>query len=226
MPRGASRVAPHERVVATLDRALRQLLHERVVRARGARDHHEPARVAVEAVHDPGPERVADRRDLGIAREQAVHERAATVPGTRVHHEARRLGNDDDVVVLVADVDLDLGFGLRRRGRHGLVEQLDDLTGAQAMALADRRCPSTSDRARVQQRLHVAAAPAGEQRDGAIDAFAVERRAGTSIGSAALTARSRRAHGALTLGDARSVPHTRMIAPIVMHESAKLNTGN
>ena len=79
-------------------------------------------------------------------------------------------------------------------------------------ALADRT-PVDEDAAVGEQRLHVTAAPTGEQGHRAIHPLAVER--GRHLDRLVL------AHFA----GARNVPHTRMIAPIVMHESATLNTG-
>ena len=124
-------------------------------------------------MHDPGTERIADGRDLGIAREQAVHERARRMTRTRVHDETGRLGDDDDVGVFVPHLDVDVRLGLRRRDRRRLGEHVDDLTGAQLATLADGP-PVDDDRARFQQRLHIAAAPAGQQRDRPVDAFTVE----------------------------------------------------
>ena len=79
--------APHERHVPAIDRSRRDLLDEAVVGDRRARDHEQPARVAIEPVHDAGTVRVADRRELGKPREQAVHQRPAARDR---HRDARR----------------------------------------------------------------------------------------------------------------------------------------
>ena len=95
--------------------------------------------------------------------------------GTRVHDQSGRLRHDDHVVVGVTHDDLDGRVAGRRRVGPRLVEQVDDLAGAQAMALG-RRLPVDADRARVDQRLHRDAGPAGHQRDRPVEALAVERR--------------------------------------------------
>ena len=106
----------------------------------------QPARVAVEAVHDARARRVADAGDLGVPGEQPVHERAVRVARARVHDETGRLGDDD----------------ARRRRRSarrpapapaggaatapGSPQQLDDLATGEPAALARparrRRGPS------------------------------------------------------------------------------------
>ncbi len=207
------RSPPYERGVAPVDGTRGELLDQRVVGTRGACHDHEPARVAVEAVHDARPEWVADIRDLGIAREQPVHERSGGVAGARMHDQTRGLGDDDDVVVLVPHHHFDIGFGNRRHVGYRFAAHLDDLAFVQTPALADR-APVDEDTAVREERLHVAAAPTGEQRHRAVHPLAVER--GRHLDR-------------LVLGHfagARNVPHTRMIAPIVMHESATLKTGN
>ena len=61
-----------------------------------ARDDQQPARVAVEAVHDAGPARVADAsRSRGSARAARCTSVPVGVPGARVHDEPGRLGDDD-----------------------------------------------------------------------------------------------------------------------------------
>ena len=80
---------------------------------------------------------------------------------TRVHDETGRLEDDDDVCVFVPHLDVDVRLRLRRRDRRRLGEHVDDLTGAQLATLADRP-PVDDDRARFQQRLHIAATPAGQ----------------------------------------------------------------
>ena len=163
-------------------------------------------------MHDARTERIADACDLGIAREQSVHERPGGVTGAGVHDESRGLGHDDDVVVFVPHRHFDVGLGDGRRVGNRFAEHLDDLACVQAPALADRT-PVDEDSAVGEQRLHVTAAPTGEQGHGPIHPLAVER--GRHLDRLVL------AHFA----GARNVPHTRMIAPIVMHESATLNTG-
>ena len=71
------RPPPHERDVAPVDRARRELLDERVVRARGAGHDHQAARVAVEAVHDA---RAASDRRRPRSRDSARAVRCTSVP--------------------------------------------------------------------------------------------------------------------------------------------------
>ena len=121
MPALASSVPPHEREVAPLDLVVGQRGHQTLVRGRRPR-HDEQARgAAVESVHDAGPPGITDGRDLGVAAEQAVDERAVGCAGAGVHDEARRLVDDDQVVVGVDHGEHDSGIGVegrRLRGRH------------------------------------------------------------------------------------------------------------
>ena len=54
------------------------------------RHHQQAARVAVEPVHDPRARGITDVGELRVARQEPVHERAVGVTGARVHDEARR----------------------------------------------------------------------------------------------------------------------------------------
>ena len=126
--------APHaERDVPALDACASRSARTRLSYARGDRaDDEQAARVAIEPVHDAGPQLVADRRDLREAREQPVHERAVGVAGARMHDEAGRLGDDDHVVVGVAHVDRDARVADRAARRP------------RARRAARSRCPPTS----------------------------------------------------------------------------------
>jgi hypothetical protein len=100
--------------------------HQRCLRGVVLGDHQEPARVAVEAVDDAGP---CDARDAAVvvaARAERVDERPAPVAGRRVDHEAGRLVDDQQVLVLVDDVDRDLGRrgDLRRDDRRDVELEL------------------------------------------------------------------------------------------------------
>ena len=91
-----------------------------------------------------------------------------------MHDETGRLGDDDDVVVVVAHVDVDVRARVAAaRSGAGSASTSTISPSCELATLADRP-PVDDDRARVEQRLHVAAAPAGEQRDRAVDALAVE----------------------------------------------------
>ena len=126
-PSGASivpaRAAGRPSTSARYSRVIRALLQHRLERLVGllAACHHEqPGRVAVEAVHDPGAVRLvaADR-----AARQRLDERPARVPARRMHDHARRLVDDQQVLVLVGDVETrrpaSRPLGRRRSGPDG-----------------------------------------------------------------------------------------------------------
>ena len=181
---------------------------------------------------DPGPIRVADGRELGVARQEAVHERPVPVPGPGVHDEARGLLEHHHVRVLVPDGQRDL-LRARRRFRDRRPQQLDDVARPEALRLAGG--PARDPHATVgEQALDLRAAPARQGGDGPVDALA-----GQSLGDDQRFTRTRGTLGAHAsapgpdpFGSARftdepgnSVRSTSRIAPIVMHESATLNVG-
>ena len=144
-----------------------------VVRVRRAGHDEETARVAVEAVHDPRPAGVADVGQVGVAGEETLDEGAVLVPGSRVDHEPRRLVHDDDVVVGGAHVDRDVLADRHPVGLR-LGEQLHGRAGTEAVALGGDLAVD-ADRARRDEGLHLDTAPAGQERDGPVDALPDER---------------------------------------------------
>ena len=82
-------------------------------RARAGGDQ-QPRRAAVEAVHEPRRERIADARHLRVVREEEGGGRAALARIERVARHAARLVERDQGVVLVED-----GQGEPRLGRDG-----------------------------------------------------------------------------------------------------------
>src|SRR6185503_11935794 len=86
-----------ERAVAPLDPSLANRVREAHVRLVGARDDEQPGRVAVEAVDEPRPLGVSTRR---AEREKAVRERCSTVRPRGMCDQARRLVDDEQVLVL------------------------------------------------------------------------------------------------------------------------------
>ena len=86
-----------------------------------SRDDHQARGVAVEAVDDPRPLGIGAARDPAA---QRVDERAARAARARVDDEARRLVDDEQVLVLVCDRDVDRRRGRRRRGRGRLEHDL------------------------------------------------------------------------------------------------------
>ena len=190
--------APHERDVPAVDacgsRSARRGCRTRAaVRATTSRPLVSRSRRCTM----PGRISSPTRRHLGVQREQAVHERAVGVAGAGVHDEPGRLGEHHDVVVGVAHVDGTIaGSADGRRADRGLVEDLDHRARDEAVALPHR--PAVDhDRVAREQRLHVGAAPTGEQRDRAVDRARRRASSGTAIGSSVTTrARRRRGGGA------------------------------
>jgi hypothetical protein len=124
-------------------------------------------------VHDARPLRIADRGDIRKAREQAVGHRSAGVARSGVHDETGGFRNHDYVVVGVANVYDHVRVGLGDRVEGRLLEHLDHRTRDEPVALA-HLVPVDHDRAATHERLHVGAAPAGQQRDRAVDPLARE----------------------------------------------------
>ena len=227
-------LAGHDRVVPTLDVVGGQRADETGVRLRRAGHDEQAARLTVEAVHDPGSLRIAHRGEV-VARQQRVDERALAVPGPRMDHDARGLVDDHDGVVLVHDGERHRRVRLReRRGRRcpgprELVPRLEPGTA---------RDDATVDRHRLafDERAHLTARPAGEQREGPVDALARERlrhddrrdntrcRVVTVAAAHTSSARGRPASG--SGAGFRKLTTIRRIAPIVIAESATLKDGN
>src|SRR6266581_822598 len=116
-PGTRTRMPAYERQVFAFERPP---LHERLqlpVRLVGARDDHQPRRVAVEAMHDPAARLPA----AGSDSDESVHERAACMPGGGMHNESRRLVDDEQVFVLERDAQVEL-LGLDRLRSRGLLE--------------------------------------------------------------------------------------------------------
>src|SRR5581483_10516492 len=99
--------APGQGQIAALDLPGGQGGHQPLVGPGRAGHHHEPAGVAVEAVDDAGPHGVAGGGDLRPAVEEPAGQRPLPVAGAGVDDEAGRLGQDDDVGVLVEDGEVD-----------------------------------------------------------------------------------------------------------------------
>ena len=110
------------------------------------RHDHEPGRVPVEPVDDPGPIGLVAS---GRPPEQPVDERAGRVSGPRVDGDAGRLVDDEQLLVLVGDAKIERGRDeLGRRGRL----EFDLLPRLQSVRLRPRRTVDAYV-ARVQQPL-------------------------------------------------------------------------
>ncbi len=84
-------------------------------------DHQQAARVAVEAMDDPGPAHAGDPAVFGAAgpAEQGVDERPRRVSSRRMDDEPGRLVDDEQVVVLVDDAQRDrLAADVERHDRR------------------------------------------------------------------------------------------------------------
>ena len=125
-PADRRRDAPlDERLVGLLDPTGLELGHDRGLRGVVPRDHQQTARVAVEAVDDPGPLDTGDPapgRSVAVG-EQGVDQGVAGMTGRRVDDEPGGLVEDQQVVVLVDDRQRDLGRRLEvERRRLGDIE--------------------------------------------------------------------------------------------------------
>ena len=110
-PCSRPRLAAHESGVPSLDLALPNRLLEGRERLLGARDDHQPRRLAVEAMHDARPVGIVTPGRAET--EQLRGERASRRAGPRVHGDTGGLVDDDEMLVLVGQV---YGGGLRPGG--------------------------------------------------------------------------------------------------------------
>jgi hypothetical protein len=141
--------------IPTLDASLAQHALKAPVDLLRARDHHEPTRVAIEPVDDPWTSRVVTSRRGHC--QQAVHERPRSVPPRRMDNQARRLVDDDQILILVGEPEGDARIRLefaaqRRSGLHA-----NRCTGDEGITLA-RRLPIDLDPPITDQALSFRAA--------------------------------------------------------------------
>ena len=120
-------------------------------------DDHDARRVLVEPVNDAGAAHAANAGE-GIAAmvDQRVDERTGPVAGAGMDNETSRLGNDDDIFILVEDIERNI---LALRGRiFGLGQ--DDLvavSGSHLLLGIGNRRPLQKDLPILDQRLDAAA---------------------------------------------------------------------
>ena len=122
------------------------------MRVRRPRHDEQSRGVAIEPMDDAGPVGLAARCATG---NQPVDERSAGVAGRRMHHDARRLVDDEQVLVLVRDPErhvLRLHLDLRPLPNHD--GQL--LAAGDTVALRARQ-PVDSDRSVGEQPLRLLA---------------------------------------------------------------------
>ena len=151
-PTGArGHLAVDQRLVRLLDPARLELGHQRRLRGILLGDHQQTARVLVQAVDDARALDTGDpapRRAVAVGQE-GVDQRPVRMTGGRVDDQAGRLVDDQQVVVLVDDVEDDLGRGSEvERDRIGHLEaqlrargddrvRLEELTGGGQPAVGD-----------------------------------------------------------------------------------------
>src|SRR4051794_13302587 len=138
----------------------------------------------------------------------------------RVHHQAGGLGAHHHVGVLVTDGHRDRRIGLRPAGRGGFGQHLDDVVGLEPVALR-HLSPVDPHGAGIDQALHLAPGPSGQERDGAVDPLPRER-----VGHGELLGHGAQPRAArCSSRSVRTAQITMTTAPTVMAESATLNVG-
>ena len=127
-PAAGHHFAPGEREIFLLHLTLGELPRQLFVRPIVLRDDHQARRALVQPVHDAGPLFSADAAEIVHVVQQGVDQGAALVARRRVDHHARRLVDDDQILVLVDDRERQiLGRG-RRLDRLGNLDR-DLLSG-------------------------------------------------------------------------------------------------
>ena len=129
-----------EREVASIHRFVAYGVHEGLAAFIGLGCEHEAGRVVIEAMHDPQPVVLPLHvAEVGCAamKDQSVHQRAVAMVDRRVAHQTSLFGKDNQILVLVADVQVDrLSGNARRRIVRDLVD--DRIACADTMLLAGR----------------------------------------------------------------------------------------
>ena len=138
----------------------------RAVRLLRAGDDEQARRVAVEPVDDPGP--LGLRRRAAPCASSAVDERPVAVPGAGMDDDARRLVDDEQVLVLVGDAR-----GRRRLRRRAALAarqvELDLLAAARAGGSSAGRRRRRAPRRREQPLRRSARADLGEPGEEAVE---------------------------------------------------------
>jgi hypothetical protein len=130
-------VALHDRVVDLADLAIVELPLEFGVRALGLRDHHEPTRAHVEAVHDAGALSGAGRTDAESRRREGAEHRRALPADRRMRGDSRGLVDHDDVVVVMHDREVGHDDRDDRRLDLRLPLHLEPAAGCEPVRLAE-----------------------------------------------------------------------------------------
>jgi hypothetical protein len=133
-PTALLQLADHQRAVLACHRARLQLLGQRSVRQRRARDHEQPAGVLVEAMHDAAPRKQPQRR---VPVQQPVLQRAMPIAGGRVNDEPSRLVDHQQMLVLEHDIE-------RQRLRPALPDRLQQCMDPGPLAATNPRAGTAS----------------------------------------------------------------------------------
>jgi hypothetical protein len=211
LPGARARPAAHESEVRPLKRTFTDELLQALVRGFRPGDDHQPRRVAIQAVDDAGPLRVA----AGDLAGEGVDERPARVTRTGVHDEAGRLVDHEQVLVLQHDLRL-----RRRRndGRGHGFRELDLLAACEPVAL--RACDTVDERPRLDRPLR-RAARAQLRREESVEPLARRR-----LGDLHRAATSSVRRGFFGARSAATRAASRIATPTTMKLSARLNAGH
>ena len=171
-----------------------------------ARHDDQAGRALVEPVHYPRSHLTAGRRPTSAAAEQRVNERARMVAGRRVNHHPGRLVDDEQVFIFIHDFERNrLRHGHRRVSLGNL--DLDDVSGRHSIrgigSLAVDPDQATLDEPRGGRPAQIVRVIRDE---------AVEPECGLP-------------RDYLTTGLRSRYPAIRAATPMLMAESATLNTG-
>ena len=133
-------ISPHQRPVAAIDRALKELLTQVGQRTLRLAQHHESGGVLVQTVDQPRPRLglIGKAGHVLKVMQDAIHQRARVIPMARVHHQIHRLVEHQEVVVLIEDVQI---HGLRNQFKfiHRLRQlHRDHILGLHLVVALDR----------------------------------------------------------------------------------------
>ena len=123
----------------------------------GGEEH--PRGLFIEAVDDPGSQRIADGRQVLAVGEECVDKGAARVPGSRMDDHSGRLVYGDQVVVFIEDVEGDR-FGEKRAFGRELEAYLDLVACFQRNSFFDRMAVQ-EDKTALDQPLEIGAGKEG-----------------------------------------------------------------
>ena len=129
-------VAPCQRGVDAGDAARGDRGAEPPVGQVGLGDDHQPRRIAVQPVHDPGPA-LGPAGQRRAASHQRVHQRVVPVARRRMHHQTGRLVDDREMLVFVDDRQRN-GGRLERAGGLVLGDPDGDALAAEKQAGGSR----------------------------------------------------------------------------------------